>query len=342
MKKLNFRTRIMWIVGSSCVLCSSLSILVSIYFGKEELAAGIIEKAQTIHSRLEAATEYVALQGGLSSEIKKFKEAYSSDDQMTKEDKEQVLKQVPIFAAMKIGEKDSQNERYLFRVFSNEPRKKENLANGFEKTVYDKFLKDKSLKQYVHNDGEVITVFKPVRLSEKQGCLTCHGDPKLSPWNNGKDILGYPMENWEDGRLHGVFAISSNIDEIKALRKTDEHTRTLILFGMLPIIGVVFIAYLLIKTPLANVVHVANRLQKVTDGVGGASKEVNENASNLSQSTTEQSASIQQTSASLEEVESMLRRTTENAQNASAVSASSQSKARDGQEVVARMNDAMS
>lgn len=48
-------------------------------------------------------------------------------------------------------------------------------------------------------------MYRPVRLSEKDGCLYCHGNPEKSIWGNGKDILGYKMENWSDGKLHGVF-----------------------------------------------------------------------------------------------------------------------------------------
>ena len=137
-ESMKFRTKLLSIIGISCLICAGTSIVTSLYFSKHQLNAGIEEKALTIHSRLEAATEFVALQGGLTPLVERLKLKYKSDADMTDEDKLDVLKQVPIFAAMKIGAKDAHKEGYDFRVFSDEPRKKENQANEFELSILKK------------------------------------------------------------------------------------------------------------------------------------------------------------------------------------------------------------
>lgn len=267
-----FSTKILLIVGISCLICSGTSIGMALYFAHADLKKGIEEKAATIHSRLEAATEFVALQGGLKPIVERMKGKYKSDSEMSDNDKLEVLKQVPIFAAMKIGAKDAEAEGYSFRVFSDEPRKKENMATDFELSIFKKFQENKELQKYVHDDGESITVYKPVRLSESQGCMTCHGAPATSPWGNGKDILGYKMENWSDGKLHGVFAIKTDINKIEALREVDKNNLKTVLFGLVPIVVAIALAFTLIKAPLDNLKKVAEVLSGVSSNVASTSQ----------------------------------------------------------------------
>lgn len=48
-------------------------------------------------------------------------------------------------------------------------------------------------------------VMRPILLD--QTCMTCHGDPRTSPTGDGKDLLGFPMENWKVGDMHGAFEV---------------------------------------------------------------------------------------------------------------------------------------
>lgn len=340
-ENMKFRTKLLSIIGISCLICAGTSTLTSLYFSKHQLNAGIEEKALTIHSRLEAATEFVALQGGLVPLVERLKLKYKSDADMTDEDKLDVLKQVPIFAAMKIGAKDAHKEGYDFRVFSDEPRKKENQATAFELSIFKKFEENKNLEKFVHNDGDNIIVYKPVRLSEKQGCMTCHGDPVTSPWGNGKDVLGHRMENWKDGKLHGVFAISTSIAKVSELREVGKSTRTTILLGLIPIAVALFVASFFLKKPLANLTNIAEILSGVSGNVGKTSSNMSDNSTGLSQASVEQMAALQETAASLEEVGAMIKKTSENAKATSDASAVSHKKANHGNEIVTKMIHSM-
>lgn len=340
-ESMKFRTKLLSIIGISCLICAGTSIGTSLYFSKHQLNAGIEEKALTIHSRLEAATEFVALQGGLVPLVERLKAKYKSDADMTDEDKLNVLKQVPIFAAMKIGAKDAEKEGYDFRVFSDEPRKKENQATAFELSILKKFEADKNLEKFVHNDGENIIVYKPVRLLEKQGCMTCHGDPVTSPWGNGKDVLGHRMENWKDGKLHGVFAISTSIAKVSELREVDKSTTKTILLGLIPIAVALFVASFFLKKPLSNLTNIAEILSGVSSNVGKTSSSMSDNSTGLSQASVEQMAALQETAASLEEVGAMIKKTSENAQATSDASATSHKKANHGNEIVTKMIHSM-
>jgi methyl-accepting chemotaxis protein len=346
-RNITFQRKVILVVLLSCIISAGTNTAISIYFSTKELENGIEEKANTIHSRLEAATDYVANQNGLVTIIEKFRVKYKvagvehPEKSLTENDKLDVLKQVPIFAAMKIAAKNAEQEHYKFRVFSDEPRRKENMATPEEKIIFDRFLNDPTLKKYSEKSGDILTVYKPVRLTEKQGCLNCHGAPETSPWGNGTDILGLKMENWKDGKLHGVFAISTNVAEIKAERDVSGHIKNTILLGIIPIIVAVGVAFAVIKKPLERLTSLSELLTNVSDKVAVTARQMSDNSTSLSQATIEQTSSLQETASSLEEIGAMGKKTADNAALTTEASNKSQEKANQGNMVVERMINSM-
>lgn len=90
----------------------------------------------------------------------------------------------------------------------------------------------------------------------------CHGNP--AGHANGKDILGFQMENWQDGQIHGAFLLKASMEPVDqqvraGLWKTIEW--------LLPIALLIgFGAHLAtrrIRGPLAEAVHV---LQAIAAG----------------------------------------------------------------------------
>ena len=343
-QSLSLKLRILSIVCLSCVICSAISFSVSLYFKNQELFHGIVEKSNSIHMRLDAAAEFVGTQGGLTSIINQMKSKYKSSDEMTKEDKEIILKQVPIVAAMRIGAKDSEKDDYEFRVFSNEPRNDKNKASADELVIFNKFEADTSLKKHIVNNGKSIFVYRPVRLTKEQGCFNCHGDPATSPWGNGLDILGYKMENWQPGKLHGVFAIKTNIAAV--ILKEDQKSRfssTTILAFLIIAGGAVsiFVAALMIKKPINILNNIAASLSDSGKEVSSTSLQIAHSSEELSQAANEQAASLQETSASLEEINSMINLNSENAKESSIISEQSLKTAERGREVIYHMHTAI-
>lgn len=338
--QMSLRFKILSIVTLALLLCASIAIGSFLYFNKQEFYRGIISKSHAIHLRLDASTKYVATQNGLGPIIERMKEKYKSPDEMSKEDKENVLKQVPIVAAMKIGAMDADKDSYEFRVFSDEARNEGNRADAKELEIFKLFEKNSSLKEHIINDGNFLTVYRPVHLSESQGCLNCHGDPVTSPWGNGRDILGYKMENWKDGKLHGVFAIKTDINKLMH----DEESKYLITPSNILIMAIassgiiaLIFATVIIRSPI-------NTLNTITSALSNSGNIVNETASKIaqtseefSQASTEQASSLQETSASIEEISKMIAANTENAANSVSISKSSQDNAEKGKKVVDKM-----
>ncbi len=338
--RLSFKTRILSIVSLAIFICSAIAISGFLYFNNKEMHRGIIEKSRAIHLRLEAATHYVATQAGLPPIIERMKLKYKPGEEINKEDREAVLKQVPIVAAMKIGEKDADKDFYEFRVFSDEPRKKENQAQSDEMVVFNKFLKDETLTEYIDDNDKAITVYRPVRLKKDHGCMTCHGDPQTSPWSNGKDILGYKMENWPDNKLHGVFAVKTDLKKFVAMEESDNHLSPSTFLVIAIILGGalgIAIAAAIIKKPISTLNEIVASLDNSGTQVNSTSVQIASTSEELAQASHEQASSIQETSSAIDEISAMINSNADNALKSSASSQDSLHIAEKGKEVIGQM-----
>jgi len=335
LNRFSLKTKVLLIVGLACVICMAIAVGVARHFIGESLHTSIVSKSRTIHSRLSAATDYVAQQGGLRASIERMTSKHSDPSALTQEDKLEVLKQVPIFAAMQIGAKNAEQENYKFRVFSDEPRNKDNLATPEEMAIFKQFQADTKLPEVVVENADWIAVYRPVRLSEAQGCLYCHGHPSSSPWKNGKDVLGYPMEDWKDGKLHGVFAVTTRLDDVKAVQaKTDKLVIALISIGA---VLALILASLALRGTLSAIQNVITILENSNKLVGSTTENVRDLASRLSDASTKQAASLEETVSALNETSSMVSKNSDNPVRASKTSIESNQRAESGKKVVEQM-----
>ncbi len=149
---------------------------------------------------------FVATQTDLKEEFNRAVEKHP-DGNIPKEQRGRLLRKVPIVAAMEIGFDQAEKDGYEFRVFAREARNKNNKATETELEIIKRFENNTSMQEIQDIQKDHIVIYRPVHLLEKQGCLLCHGHPSTSPWGNGKDILGHDMENWSDGKIHGVFEV---------------------------------------------------------------------------------------------------------------------------------------
>ncbi len=340
----SLRGKILLIVGIASFLCAAISITGFLYFDREQLVNGIINKQRTIHTQLDAAKDFVATQGGLKATIERFQKNNKSADTLSDQDKSEILNQVPIVAAMRIGMKNQERDKYKFRVFSDEPRRKENLGTAEELEIQKTFEKDPALEELVVNDGTTVTMFRPVRLSESQGCLHCHGAPARSPWGNGTDILGLKMENWKDGKLHGVFAVSQKIDEVQAASVRGHFlspATVLVLCIVAAAMASLLIAALLARRPISELNRIADALASSRKQVIDASQQGAVSSTKLSEASTQQAASLQQTMASIEEISSMVSQTAESANKVKIAVDANQLASDEGSRSVADMQKAI-
>ncbi len=342
--KLGLRGKVLTTVAIASLICAVMSLSIAMHYNEVEFHRNLISKAQTIHSRLSETSKYVANQGGLKPMIDLYVNKYKDSSQLTELDKSTILQQVPIYASMKIGSADSEKEHYKFRVFSNQARNKNNIATASEMEIFNKFEKDPSLKELIDDNDQTVTVYRPVYLREQHGCLTCHGDPSTSPWHNGKDILGIQMENWKDGKLHGVFAISSDVSESKAALAAagvKSSTGPLVGFIVLGAIISLILSAFIVRKIVQQISGVADRLTQSGLQVTSASQQIARASQDLSEATTEQASALEETAASIEEMSAMANQNLDNSKKTADTTLLSKQSAERGKAVVAEVIQSM-
>ena len=276
--------KIILVLTLAVVLSSTAQVFVSARQVSSLGETDLISKSRAILSRLEKTAVFVATQGGLTEAILKMKKDFP-DGNLPAEAKKSVLNQVPIFAALKVGSDGAKEEGYEFRVFSIEPRNKDNQATAKEAEILKQFEANPEKNEIIESTSDLVTVYRPIRLSEKRGCLSCHGDPKTSPWSNGKDILGYPMENWHDGHLHAVFAIIQSKEATKAA--VSEGIFIFILVGLIGLAISIGVAMLITKASFRKLAGINDHLNSLGSKLFFAGNEIQKSSQALSSAATD-------------------------------------------------------
>lgn len=331
-------TKIISNIAVSSAVCTLAAVAISSSKIHNQGRESLVEKSQAILSRLEAIRSYIATQGGLEEDIQMAQTKYP-DGKLPADIQDRILHKVPIFASIKVGFDNAAKDSYSFRVFSNEPRRKENKATATEAEILKRFQTNPDLREIIEGNDSKITVYRPVHLSEQQGCLLCHGAPEKSPWKNGKDILGYQMENWKDGRLHGVFAVTSSTDDVKAAATSTSIS--ILSWTTLISIVILIISFVLIRKPLTALWEAIQQLNTAGSQVATTSSEILTSSQNLTQSSVTAAASIEETSASTEEISSMVKRNSEHANKAKELAEKAQEKAHIGERDVRKLTSSM-
>ena len=220
---------------------------------------------------------------------------------------------IPVVAGWKSVADVAKKEGLNFRVVKNQARNPQNIPNAYEAAILAKL--EAGDKEYFKVDraNEKVVYARPIVLTPD--CLFFHGDPATSPTKDGKDILGFTMENWKAGEVHGAYILSSPLEKVdRVVAASVTGTLAWVLPMSLLIAG---LFYLMTQTqlikPLEQTMTSINESSKTTLQ---ASKEISDASHSLADNCTQQAASIEETSAALEEISSMTKINTENAQQA--------------------------
>jgi methyl-accepting chemotaxis protein len=153
---------------------------------------------------------------------------------------------------------------------------------------------------------------RPVRL--QASCLSCHGDPANSPTGDGKDVLGFPMENAKQGDIKGAFVLKANVGHYPVVMAT---MKTMAAGGFVVLLAVLTGFYFFNQRSIVRPLTVAiNHIDTASTHTTEAAGEISSSSQSLASGAGEQAAALEQTSSSLEELSSMTKRNAENAQKA--------------------------
>ena len=171
---------------------------------------------------------------------------------------------IPVVAAWNAIKAVADKEGYEFRTPKIQARNKKNLPSEDELKILN-YFEDGNQKEYFNIDlaANKIIYARPIRLTED--CLACHGNPANSPTGNGEDILGFKMENWKTGEVHGAFVLRSNLDHLNKEVRTGVIKSIVWISPVVLLIGIGFSLFIRrsIALPLQASVSV---LERVADG----------------------------------------------------------------------------
>ncbi|MEZ4647564.1 MAG: methyl-accepting chemotaxis protein [Candidatus Eisenbacteria bacterium] len=301
-------------------------------------------KSEAILSRLESARNFVANQGQIESLIEQAVENHP-DGNLPSDVKSKVFQSVPIVASMKIGADKASENHYEFRVAANDPRNKENTPTEKEQEFLTQFERDPNLDQIVweNEDAEQLWVMRPIRLSEQDGCLICHGHPSTSPWGNGKDILGYPMENWKDGKMHGMFAVRSDLRPAKA--QATAVAWTIVKWSLFLLVVAVGGSAILVGRPLGRFVNMIRdtsiELTDIATELASSARVVRSNSDTLADGAARQAASLEETSAAVTELAASAEENASTSQRAHATALEAKGEAEAGSQDASKMRHSL-
>jgi len=251
-----------------------------------------------------------------------------------------IFSTIPIIAAIKALAEVAEKQDLVFRVVRNQARNPANEPNAFESKILDYFKDGSGHTEFFEVDEErgMIVYARPIILSPE--CLECHGSPMNSPTGDGKDFLGFQMEDWRAGEMHGAFILSSPIKNVE--RVVRAGFRNSALWLGLVVLFVTGAFYWLIREsiikPLLKSIDLCNRTSEET---AKASQKISAVSHSLAEGASEQAASLEETSASLEQITSLTESNAANAHKAKELSGQAKSSAALGHESMREMSEAM-
>jgi methyl-accepting chemotaxis protein len=188
---------------------------------------------------------------------------------------------LPIIAAWKSAAKASEKEGLDFKVLAFEAR---NAKNEPAAGTFNHQLLEDLTKQAKAGGGDIIervdeatnslVVMRAVRLDDS--CMMCHGDPQTSASKDGLDPLGFKMENWKSGDMHGAYVLTM------PLNKKDEQVAAFLKNGLmftipLVVVGLGVLAWCM-RTLLTKPIHnLIAMVRDVAEGEGDLTKRLNLN-----------------------------------------------------------------
>lgn len=151
-----------------------------------------------------------------------------------------------------------------------------------------------------------IVYARPVILSQE--CMVCHGDPQTSQSGDGKDVLGFSMENWRAGQVHGAFILRSSLSRITPVMQAGMN-RALAWAG--PISLLVGFAILALVNKISKRLNsVAVEIGKSSQTVASAANQISDATQAVAQTASRDAASLEETSAAGEEIKTLAQNNT--------------------------------
>jgi methyl-accepting chemotaxis protein len=145
--------------------------------------------------------------------------------------------------------------------------------------------------------------------------MACHGDPSTSPTHDGRDVLGFAMENMHVGDIKGAFVLKAPMtSDPVVLASMQKISVAGVLALILVVAGFWFLNQRWVVLPLAAI---AGDLTESSARINATSHELAAGSQSIASGAVEQAASIEEISAAASEIRSMTDQTVDHTSSAS-------------------------
>lgn len=209
-----------------------------------------------------------------------------------------IYQTVPVVAAWRAVEQAAKEQGFQFRVVRNNPRNAKNAPQSDEADLLRQ-MDDGKMSEFFAVDkvNNQVIYARPVRMTAD--CMTCHGDPATSPTGDGKDLMGFRMEGWRAGEVHGMFLLKSDLATVDQLAMMGmlRLSAWMIPVTILVIIGFWWLNQRWINGPLRSVIL---DVERVAQDAASAAAQIASAGQSLAQGATHQASVTAQSSDQLQ------------------------------------------
>jgi methyl-accepting chemotaxis protein len=209
-----------------------------------------------------------------------------------------IYQTVPVVAAWRAVEQAAKEQGFQFRVVRKNPRNAKNAPQAEELDLLSR-IDSGELSEFFAVDKQKNQVIyaRPVRMTAD--CMTCHGDPATSPTGDGKDLMGFRMEGWRAGEVHGMFVLKSDLDRVDQLATSGmlRISGWMIPVTILVVVGFVWSNQRWINGPLRRVIQ---DVERVAQDAASAAAQIASAGQSLAQGATHQATVTAQSSEQLQ------------------------------------------
>jgi len=298
----------------------------------------VLVQADTVRGNMEFLHKSNAID--LTKLIAETKKQFNTDSLKEVYQQTALYKAIPIVATWDSIREVAKSKSYEFSVIAPPgipARNPKNAASAKDTPIFDAFKNGET--EYFKDDSanKQIVLARPVLLTE--GCMKCHGDPAQSPTKDGRDPLGFQIENMRVGDLRGAFVLRAPLKSDSVVIASMQRI-TIVGTGMLilTLAGFFLFNRRQIENPLRTAI---DDIEEASSGTSEAAGSVASISQSVADGASSQAASLEETSASLNEVASMTKRNAENADRAKQFAAQARTAAETGASDMQAMSTAM-
>ncbi|MAX24718.1 MAG: chemotaxis protein [Phycisphaeraceae bacterium] len=255
---------------------------------------------------------------------------------------------IPVVAGWLAAEKAAKREGLDFKVLAFEARNKANepQPGSFRATLLqdleDQIKKGGDEAVYrIDEQTNTLHYFRSIKLTED--CMSCHGQPrgKYDPDQDGLDVLGFPMEGWKVGDMHGAFEVAMPMSLVDNQVASFTKSSAIWMIGLLTlaVVSLIGLTHRVLGLPLRRII---DRMESGADQVSQASGQVSGSSQAMAEGASEQASSLEETSASLEQMNATVRQNAQNAQEANTMAEEARQVSVKGNEAMQRLTQTIS